>query len=201
MTCGEFAAPEKTGRYEVVRWYCTICGFDIMNFKNSHDAACCALEEPWSTMYMAAPDACTYYLPDGSSIDKCKTQALLANLQPGAHSIMLVVTNAFGCTDTAWHTVYMNEGVSLYVPNTFTPNADGENDVFYAYGRGIKTFEMIIFDRWGNEIYKMNDLGQGWDGRNKTGQTVKQDVYVWKIIARDMRDEPIKMEGRVTVIY
>lgn len=148
-----------------------------------------------------AGNNCAYYLPDGSVINQCKAQVLLTGITPGEHSIMLVVANPFGCLDSTWRTLYAIDGSTLFVPNSFTPNADGENDVFYAYSTGLKSFEMTIFDRWGNILFKADNIKQGWNGHNKTGQTVKQDVYVWQINARDLRDEPIKRNGRVTVIY
>ena len=159
-------------------------------------------DHPVITLISQQPSGtCTYHLPNGEIIQQCKAQTLLTDVGLGTHTIMLVVTNEFGCQDSAWNTLHVAEGTTLYVPNAFTPNADGENERFRAYGTGIKTFEMTIFDRWGNLIFRTDDMNQGWDGKNRSGQTVKQDVYIWKINARDLRDEPIKMNGRVTVIW
>lgn len=147
------------------------------------------------------PGMCTYRLPNGEIILSCKAQALLTDVEPGVHTVVLVATNAFGCQDSAWNSVHVTEGASLFVPNAFTPNADGGNEHFQAYGTGIKTFEMTIVDRWGNLLFRTNDMNQGWDGKNRSGQTVKQDVYIWKISAGNFRNEPIEMNGRVTVIW
>ena len=129
-----------------------------------------------------SPNACTYYLPDGNTIHQCKAQTVLEGVDLGPQTILLVVTNEFGCQDSASHSVMVLEGVTLFVPNAYTPNVDNENEIFYAYGTGIKTFEMTIFDRWGNIVFRTDDIKQGWNGKNKTGQTVKQDVYILSLI-------------------
>ncbi|HEU4718486.1 MAG TPA: gliding motility-associated C-terminal domain-containing protein [Bacteroidia bacterium] len=66
---------------------------------------------------------------------------------------------------------------TVYVPNCFTPNHDGKNDIFYAEGVDIISFHMMIFDRWGEMIFESYDMGQGWDGTYK-GDKVPNDVYV-----------------------
>lgn len=71
-------------------------------------------------------------------------------------------------------------GGTLYTPNTFTPNGNGNNDVFYAKGTGIVEFNMQIYDRWGMLLFTCDDILQGWDGRYM-GNPVQQDTYVVKI--------------------
>lgn len=66
---------------------------------------------------------------------------------------------------------------SLDIPNIFTPNNDGENDIFRVYGSDIFEFTMMIFDRWGGKIYESNDLNEGWDGTFK-GQPVSSGIYI-----------------------
>jgi gliding motility-associated-like protein len=66
---------------------------------------------------------------------------------------------------------------ALYVPNSFTPNKDALNDVFYAEGTDITSFRMRIFDRWGELLFETTDINDGWDGIYK-GEKVPNDVYV-----------------------
>jgi gliding motility-associated-like protein len=70
---------------------------------------------------------------------------------------------------------------SIYVPNAFTPNGDGKNEIFKVKGAHIDDFEMLIFNRWGEVIYQSNDIGEGWNG-TYLGNQVQQDVYVYKIL-------------------
>lgn len=114
------------------------------------------------------------------------------------HSVLLVA-NSYGCTDTAYVLVEIAPEFSFYIPNAFTPNGDGINDVFTGMGMGIVEYEMWIFDRWGAMIYHTNDISQGWDGGLKdTG--VKQEVYVWKVFLRDVSGVSREYAGHVTLL-
>lgn len=70
---------------------------------------------------------------------------------------------------------------NLYIPNTFSPNNDGENDFFQVYS-GCETinFELEIYDRWGNRLFKTTDIQQHWDGKTN-GQILENGVYLVKI--------------------
>ncbi|TND02582.1 MAG: PDK repeat-containing protein [Bacteroidetes bacterium] len=92
-----------------------------------------------------------------------------------------VTVDADGCTitDTTYIDGNLGGGV-LYIPNTFTPNANGLNEFFTGVGSDISYFHMMIFNRWGQLIFETKSLSPGWDGKYK-GQLVQEDVYVWKI--------------------
>jgi gliding motility-associated-like protein len=98
------------------------------------------------------------------------------------YPVMLIAENVYGCRDTVYRVVSVNEEFSMYIPDAFTPNGDGLNDVFNVKGAGFveEGFEMRIYDRWGELIYKTNDVYKGWDGTVK-GVPAKNDVYVYKI--------------------
>ncbi|MDQ3109462.1 MAG: gliding motility-associated C-terminal domain-containing protein [Bacteroidota bacterium] len=68
----------------------------------------------------------------------------------------------------------------IYVPNTFTPNGDGKNELFCVVGPGISELNMQIYDRWGKLLFESNAVNNCWDGTYK-GQIVQQDVYVVKL--------------------
>ncbi|GIV41986.1 MAG: hypothetical protein KatS3mg034_1296 [Vicingaceae bacterium] len=73
-------------------------------------------------------------------------------------------------------TVNVYVGGIIFLPNAFTPDNDGKNDVYFAKGYNIENFEMNIFDRWGNLVFKSNDIMQGWDG-TINGQPAPMGVY------------------------
>ena len=92
-----------------------------------------------------------------------------------------------GCSDSDRVIVYVIcQQSQVYIPNTFTPNGDGQNDRFYPRGRGIRTIKSFkIYDRWGEVIFDrsnidVNDQNQGWDGTFK-GVELSPDVYVYTI--------------------
>ena len=92
---------------------------------------------------------------------------------------------------------------TLYIPNAFTPNNDGTNDIFKVAGEGILEFNGAIYDRWGELIYEWNNPAEGWDGYIKSNKLVQEDVYVYKISVKNLCDgkkisKPIL--GSVTVI-
>lgn len=71
----------------------------------------------------------------------------------------------------------------VYLPNAFSPNADGINDDFKGYfGNGVlfETYELHVFDRWGNQVFLSDDASRGWDGSYK-GRVMPSGVYVWRL--------------------
>ncbi|MEO5642074.1 MAG: PKD domain-containing protein [Bacteroidia bacterium] len=122
---------------------------------------------------------------------------------PGCFDVVLSVATVNGCVDTAVQQICIVPDVTLFVPNAFTPNGDGVNDIFYPVSIGMdpEHFEMWIFDRWGNMIYYTNDLAKGWDGMVQ-GHTnpCQQDVYVWKIKANDLLGNKHNLIGHVTLV-
>jgi gliding motility-associated-like protein len=99
--------------------------------------------------------------------------------------------------------VEIKDDFVFYAPNAFTPDGDGINDVFLPLGVGwdIPTFEMYIFDRWGNLIFFTDDYRKGWDGTANKGAEIAQiDVYVWKVNLRDNTGLRHNFIGHVTIV-
>lgn len=133
---------------------------------------------------------------DSLSCDQCLNP--IAN--PGTLTDYIFnVVDVNGCRNSDTMTVYID--AVLYVPNAFTPNGDGINDIFYAFGKEIKTFEMLVFNRWGNLIFQTDNIDYGWDGRFK-GILSPFDLYVWKIKYTDyINPEVINVKrGHVTLV-
>ena len=84
--------------------------------------------------------------------------------------------------DTVCHDVIIYDDFIIYVPNSFTPDNDGRNDVFLPVvsGHDPLTYEFFIFNRWGELIFETQNSGSGWDGTYKAVMS-KEDTYVWKI--------------------
>lgn len=121
---------------------------------------------------------------------------------PDFYPVELIVTNEYGCQDSITHMIEIRQDVLLYVPNAFTPNSDGINDYFFAKGMGYdpSDFELLIFDRWGNIIFKSEDIDLHWDG-TYLGADVPNDVYVWKLTTSDPHDKTAReLVGHVTVV-
>jgi gliding motility-associated-like protein len=119
----------------------------------------------------------------------------------GTYLVTQIAINQYGCRDTVQHPVKIIGETTTFIPNAFTPDENGLNDVFAPKLYGITEFSMSVFDRWGNEIFQTNDMAEGWNGRvNNTGELVQQDVYVYKIFTRDLLHNKHNYVGRVTVV-
>lgn len=117
-------------------------------------------------------------------------------------SIAYIVTGTdiHGCVDT--DTVKIRVIIpSFWVPTAFTPNGNGENDVFYVRGLGIKDFELGIFNRWGEQIYYSKKIDQGWDGtRPIGGEELPAGAYVYYIKGTLTNGDPVDAKGLINLI-
>lgn len=116
----------------------------------------------------------------------------------GKYRVAMVVTNKWGCADTIVKLVEVDPDFSLYVPDVFTPNEDGRNDIFQPKGRGIVKYDLRIYDRWGERLFQTNDFPTGWDG-TFNGKKCKSEVYVWEIVASDAYGKVKELSGHVTL--
>jgi gliding motility-associated-like protein len=71
--------------------------------------------------------------------------------------------------------------LKVEVPNVFSPNGDGINEMFSLIISNAKSIEAIIIDRWGNKMFEITDLNSKWDGKNKSGQSQSDGVYFYII--------------------
>ncbi|MBL0105203.1 MAG: PKD domain-containing protein [Bacteroidetes bacterium] len=120
--------------------------------------------------------------------------------EAGTYTVQLIVSNSFGCLDTTYREVVIDDAYTIWAPNAFTPNGDGKNDEFNVKTTGITDFKMVIFSRWGMEIFQTNNLYEGWDGRMNGGKAV-EDTYVYRIVAKDRKQNEHVLVGHVTLYY
>ncbi|MFZ6013904.1 MAG: gliding motility-associated C-terminal domain-containing protein [Bacteroidota bacterium] len=88
---------------------------------------------------------------------------------------------------------------NLYSPTAFTPNGDNMNDIFKVFGRYITTFEMKIFNRWGELMFSSSSLDQGWDG-NFRGNPMQEGTYTYVAEITDLAGRTFKRSGSVLLI-
>ncbi|MCF8278176.1 MAG: gliding motility-associated C-terminal domain-containing protein [Flavobacteriales bacterium] len=103
----------------------------------------------------------------------------------GTYTVTLYVENELGtCSDEFDFDVCVQPEFKLWIPNSFTPDGDGLNDVFEIVSSGVVEFELQISGSWGTKIYKMNSIDAPfWDGTYK-GEPVQQDRYIYEVIAK-----------------
>jgi gliding motility-associated-like protein len=120
--------------------------------------------------------------------------------EAGTYPIVLVVKNDRGCSDTIIKSITVSEDFGIYIPDAFTPNGDGLNDIFQPKGFGIVKYEMEIFDRWGEQLFTTKDFNEGWKGTNSRGQILKEDIYAWKIILTNVYSKSEEYTGHVSLM-
>ncbi len=118
----------------------------------------------------------------------------------GTYCVTLVATAIGGCTDTASHCLHVDPEFNVFIPNTFTVNEDGLNEVFMVYGRAIKSLEARIFDRWGEELFAWSDVEKGWHGNRQNGNLCPQGVYLYRIVIIDGNNDYHEFIGHVNLI-
>ncbi|MCX6231600.1 MAG: gliding motility-associated C-terminal domain-containing protein [Bacteroidetes bacterium] len=111
----------------------------------------------------------------------------------------VVVSNNNNCFDSTCVNIKVKGASTLYVPNAFTPNGDGLNDLFLVPYTHVEKFHMTIFNKWGNLLFETYDITVGWDGRYM-GELVPDDVYVYSIEAIGEDKVNYRKLGRITVL-
>ena len=144
------------------------------------------------------PYYCNWYIDDEKKyhIDTKDFSHLFD--KAGTYVVALVVKNNYGCKDTIVQRVIIGEEFTLYVPSAFTPNEDDKNETFQPKGKGIVSYQLNIYDRWGEQLFKTTKFDEGWDGTFK-GVMCKSDVYVWKIRAVNSAGKKKDLYGHVTL--
>jgi len=109
--------------------------------------------------------------------------------------VTLTVTNTDGCESDTTKPLFVSP---VYVPNAFTPDGDGKNDTFYEVGYGtgpfqmdVDCYEMLIFNRWGQLVYRTNSPNRPWDGTMSNGKPAPFGVYVYKILIEIKADNEV----------
>ncbi|HCQ28967.1 MAG TPA: hypothetical protein DIU39_01700 [Flavobacteriales bacterium] len=125
-------------------------------------------------------------IPVVQSTDENPTYTYPDN-KPDDYTVMLVVTNQYNCKDSIMKRVVMTSEYALYVPNSFTPNGDGKNELFFIKGNSIseEDFTLRIYDRWGHLLFETHDINEGWDGTYQ-GKLVQTGTYIWDVELKEL---------------
>jgi gliding motility-associated-like protein len=102
-------------------------------------------------------------LPDGQRIDNM-SEATVTMRDTGNFLVYHISYNEYNCVDTLIDTIRVDDPFTLYIPNAFSPNGDGMNDLFTFKMSGISSIVIEIYNRWGEIVYQSTDPKAGWDG-------------------------------------
>lgn len=121
--------------------------------------------------------------------------------QPGDYLITVSMQNGTStCYGTATLHVDIEEQQPVFIPNSFSPNGDGNNDMFMIYGQGIKTVALKIFNRWGELVFESDNQFNGWDGTYK-GVLQNPAVYTYTAQITFLNDKKISKNGSITILH
>jgi gliding motility-associated-like protein len=121
----------------------------------------------------------------------------------GTTTYYLTITDALGCTTADSIIIYVNLPIcdepNVFVPNAFSPDGDGYNDIIYVEGNAITDINFIIYNRWGEQVFKSNDKNIGWDGKFK-GKDCLPDVYGYYMQCRCLDGNELIKKGNITLL-
>lgn len=140
--------------------------------------------------------SCSYDFGEGGTSDNCDLYYDFAD--GGRFLVSQVVSNEFGCKDSTLAQVVVL-GFVFYAPNAFTPNGDGPNNFYLPVALGIKSYELSIYDRWGEKIFYSQDRSEPWDGTFK-GQPVQDGLYLYRALVRDNFYYPHEYSGHIILL-
>lgn len=118
----------------------------------------------------------------------------------GAITYTVTAMSWKGCTGTAKINITAIKGPEIFLPNAFSPNSDGINDIFKPVIAGFNSMNYLkIFDRFGNLIFETNQIGKGWNGMYK-GNILEPNIFVWIIEAVRKDNIIVRKKGTVTLV-
>jgi gliding motility-associated-like protein len=120
------------------------------------------------------------------------------------YTVCLMAGNQYGCMDTLCQDIFVENVLQVFVPNTFTPDGDGLNDVFLPVVNGELdgSYRFWVFNRWGETVFYTEEVGKAWTGGFLDGDYYIQDgYYLWKIEVADLETSKTKtFEGNVFIL-
>jgi gliding motility-associated-like protein len=158
-----------------------------------------AFHQPVQLEAQATGSNLSYYWTPAQGLDNPNISNPIATIERD-QTYTLIVTSPQGCAETK--SIHLNgfRGPAIYVPTAFSPNQDGQNDVFKAFAPGLQTLHGFqVWDRWGQLVFQTKDIRQGWDGRFKE-HGAPAGTYVWIVRGVDYRGNPLEKKGTVTLI-
>jgi gliding motility-associated-like protein len=120
--------------------------------------------------------------------------------KPGSYNIKLFAFNNSCATAVVQGQYVINADNTMFVPNTFTPNADGINDLFEISIANIASYQLQIYTRWGELIFQSKNISQKWDGTTAGNKAMPASTYYYLITALGVNGNAIKKSGFVTLI-
>jgi gliding motility-associated-like protein len=118
----------------------------------------------------------------------------------GVYVVTLTASDNIPCTSTYTLTISVFDGYTMLVPNVFSPNGDGKNDLFKVTSTGVNSFDATIYDRWGLKMHTWTNPNEGWDGNSKSGQNAAEGTYFYIIKASGFDGVERELKGSLLLV-
>jgi len=188
----------------------------------------CTLDYTFSVFVAPLPEACFNIVPGISSVPKgtelhflnCSQDAQIwlwdfgdgstseestpsyTYTQIGTYTVTLSVTDEFGCQDSTSRDIGVREELTIFIPNAFSPNGDGLNDVFKPSGTEISNegYSLFIYNRWGELVFHTTNLSQGWDGTFKGRKVEIGSSFTYVVHYQNFEGRPFVRQGAIHIV-
>lgn len=183
--------------FDTVEQSISILAFPIANFAMDRDSFYYAEPIQFTNQSQNFTDVIWYFGNGDSSTTEnpLYTYAQIHEQQP----CIVAYIEGTSCADTFCRDIYINFEPRIGVPNAFTPNGDGINDVIRVEGAGIIELQFMIFNRWGEKVFETRDQAVGWDGVYKA-QMQEMEVFAYTVKARFLDDTRKVLTGNITLL-
>ncbi len=195
-------SPEGCSNTEVIPDMITVYPNPTSKFIASPEVVSIIKPVVFFTNYSLLNDTNYWYFGDGDSSNALNPYHTYPQYPTGTYTVELVTATKYGCRDTVFSNIQVEDEYTLYAPTAFSPDFDGINDVFNVKGNGIdpRNFHLLIYDRWGEVIFETKDINQGWDGRVSGGEIGYNSTFTWLVIYKDTKNIEHQKAGAVTII-
>jgi len=179
----------------------TVSVGQLINIDASFTASPPSGPKPLTVTFNNTSTGATNYIWDfgnGSTSFAANPSTIYSN--NGTYTVTLYADGGFPCIDSATFTIEVFEESVVAIPNIFTPNGDGHNDVFRIISTGVSDLSGTIFNRWGKKIYEWNgDANSGWDG-NINGNAAQDGTYYYILKIKSADGKEMEEKGYVQVL-
>ncbi len=155
-------------------------------------------QAPLSTSFTCTASGATTYNWTGA----VGTGTLATNnyTAAGLYTVTVMASNAQGCWDTATAIVIIDQATVIVIPNIYSPNGDGINDVFFIFNTGLTSLKCDIFNRWGQHMATLEAPQAVWDGKTPNGSDASEGTYYYILKAVGVDGKTYEREGPLTLV-
>ena len=145
-------------------------------------------------------DASTWLWDFGTGEMSAEKNPSITFSDTGVYMVSLMVTNTYGCSDKFSKEISVRPEFTIFIPNAFTPNDDGLDDIFMVYGMGMINCRMIIYNRWGEQIFLSTNKALGWNGKDRFDNYLPNGTYLYHFAITDFNSKPWVYNGEVILM-